>query len=94
MKAKMHHSWAGQVLVSVVYTRMTLEGAGPEIEVVFEAFWPSDFTLTSNPIVLTQLSVTRTCTRTPDEILLGERQAVFNEAMLAIDHYDQTLLTR
>lgn len=91
MQAKIKHSGNNRTLVSVTFQRMEDDGPGIEIEMVYAAYWPEDFTLTSNPLILTPLSVTRTDTRTTVEITPGETRLAMTEAAVELDRYDKSL---
>jgi hypothetical protein len=91
MNAVIKNSEDHRTLVAVTFRRRSEEGEGPELEVIYHLHWPNDFTLTSNPIVLTPLSVTRTDTRQGVELTVLERAETMNAAVVAADRFDRTL---
>lgn len=92
MHAKIREAVDGRTLVAVEWRRETPDGLPPDLEAVFEIFWPTEFSLTSNPMVVNLLSVTRVDTREADGLMASEKSEVFNAIAIAAAKFDASLL--
>lgn len=81
MKAEIDEAIDGRRLVHVVFSRQSADSKALSIEVVYQLYEPSDFTLDGQPYVLLPISCTRTDTReaatlSPEETALTMETAV------------------
>lgn len=93
MKTEIRRAEDRTILVCV---RLRLESPhgndGPEVETIFSAHWPEDFTRSTTVIGLLHLSTTRMDTRTPIDLAPTTFQNVVDVAALAADDYEKELL--